>query len=292
MEVGDGGGLDVLLAQQLHLHRRVGEVERKVVQEVRQVGGGAVDHRQGVAGPRRLPLPLPPAAAAARLGEGPLHELPGEGPQVVAAQRGQLVGVGVEHAAAPVGLPLLVHEAAVPAARLQAGAADGVVLMGEERRRPGGAEVGVVVRMRLRLVWVVMMMMGGVVMMGVEVVVMVVVIGPTFLVRRRRSRRSRRRRRRSSSGVSGGRGEVGRRSRAHGLHLRVAHDAAELPAAGVVVIVAAMPPLPLLCLLQEVFRQQRWGFNVLVTRPGLTCTAADTNQVQESKKRQRKQHLD
>ena len=219
MEVGDGGGLDVLLSQQLHLHRCVGEVERKVVQEVRQVGGGPVDHRQGVAGPGRPPLP---PMAAARLGERPLHELPGEGPQVVGPQRGQLVGVGVEDPAAAVGLPLLVHEAPVPAARLKARAADGVVLMGEERS-PGGAEVGVVLRVR-RMVWG---------MMGM----VVAVIGPTFLVRRRRRRRSR---------VSGGQGEVGCRSRAHGLHLHVAHDAAELPAAGLVFIFAVMPPLPLL----------------------------------------------
>ncbi|KAK0145494.1 hypothetical protein N1851_015599 [Merluccius polli] len=223
----------------LHFHRRVGEVERKVVQEVRQVGGGPVDHRQGVA--RAGDSPLPPVAPAG-LGERAPHELLGEGAQLAGAQGGQLVGVRVQHAAAPVGLPLLVHEAAVPVARLQAHAADRVVLVGEERRLRS-VEVGTVVRMRRRL--------------ALALAMLVVV---------------ERRMRGGECRVGGGRGEVGRRSRAHGLHLHVVHDAAELPATGVVVVVvviiisAAMPPLPPPPgLLQEVLRQQR--LDVLVAAP-------------------------
>lgn len=136
MEVGDGGGLNVLLAQNLHFDWCVGEVEGKVVEEVRQVGGCTVDHCQGIAG-----------CTSGSLCKRPLQEFLGEALHVGRLQTGQLVGVGVQNRCPAIGLPLLMHEAPVPGARLQAGAADVVVLVGKEGGVPHfrSAEVGVVV---------------------------------------------------------------------------------------------------------------------------------------------------
>ena len=121
MKVGDGRGLDVLLAQYLHLDVRVGEVEGEVVQEVGHVGGRPVHHGQGVGG-----------RSSVLLGEGQLQELLGEALHLGRTEAGQLVGVGVQDGSPAVGLALLVHEASVPGARLQGGAADVVVLVGQE----------------------------------------------------------------------------------------------------------------------------------------------------------------
>lgn len=122
MEVGDSCCFDVFLSQNLHFDRRVGVVEGKVVQEVGQVGGGTVHHRQGVG--RRPSGPL---------SKGQLQELPSETFHLRWAEAGQLIGVGVQDRAAAVGLLLLMHETPKAGARLEAGAADGVVLVGEER---------------------------------------------------------------------------------------------------------------------------------------------------------------
>lgn len=122
VKVGNGGCFDVFLSQHLHFDRRVGVVEGEVVQEVGEVGGGTVHHRQGVG---RRPSGL--------LSKGQLQELPSETFHLCRAETGQLVGVGVQDRAAAVGLPLLVHEASQPGARLEAGAADGMVLVGEKR---------------------------------------------------------------------------------------------------------------------------------------------------------------
>ena len=82
-------------------------------------------HSQGVAG--RSP---------GLLTQRQLQELLGKALHVRRAQAGQLVSVGMQHQASSVGLPLLVDEAAEPGAGLQAGAADGVVLVGQEGGLP------------------------------------------------------------------------------------------------------------------------------------------------------------
>lgn len=122
MEVGNSCGFDVLLAQDLHFDWCVGVVEGKVVQEVGQVGGRAVHHRQGVG--RR---------ASGLFRKGQLQEFPSETFHLGRAETGQLVSISVQDCPPAVGLPLLVHEASKPGARLEAGAADEMVLVGEER---------------------------------------------------------------------------------------------------------------------------------------------------------------
>lgn len=136
VKVGNSGGLNVFLAQHLHFDRRVGEVEGKVVQEVGQVGRCTVHHSQGVGG-----------CTSGLLGKGQLQELLGEALHLSRAETGQLVGVGVQDRPPAVGLTLLVHEASIAGARLEAGAADVVVLVGEEgyTSQFEGVEVGQVV---------------------------------------------------------------------------------------------------------------------------------------------------
>lgn len=122
MKVGNSCCLNVFLAQYLHFDWCVGIVEGKVVQEVGEVGGRTVHHRQGVG--RRASGPF---------GEGQLQEFPSETFHLGRAETGQLISISVQDRPPAVGLPLLVHEASKPGARLEAGAADEMVLVGEKR---------------------------------------------------------------------------------------------------------------------------------------------------------------
>lgn len=122
MKVGNSCRFNVFLAQYLHFDWCVGIVEGKVVQEVGEVGGRPVHHRQGVG--RR---------ASGLFGKGQLQEFPSETFHLGRAEAGQLISISVQDCPPAVGLPLLVHEASKPGARLEAGAADEMVLVGEER---------------------------------------------------------------------------------------------------------------------------------------------------------------
>lgn len=122
MKVGNSCCFNVFLAQYLHFDWRVGIVEGKVVQEVGEVGGSTVHHREGVG--RR---------ASGVFGKGQLQEFPSKTFHLGRAETGQLIGISVQDRPSTVGLLLLVHEASKPGARPEAGAADEMVLVGEKR---------------------------------------------------------------------------------------------------------------------------------------------------------------
>lgn len=122
MKVGNSCCFNVFLAQYLHFDWCVRIVEGKVVQEVGEVGGSTVHHRQGVG--RR---------ASGVFGKGQLQEFPSKTFHLGRAETGQLIGISMQDRPSTVGLLLLVHEAPKPGARLEAGAADEMVLVGEKK---------------------------------------------------------------------------------------------------------------------------------------------------------------
>lgn len=101
MEVDHGGRLNVLLAQDLHLDRRVGELVGEVVQEVWEVGRRSVDDPHDET--RRLGLVL---------AERQAHKLLGESLHLGRGEPGELLAVGVGQRGAAVGLLLDVNEVA------------------------------------------------------------------------------------------------------------------------------------------------------------------------------------
>lgn len=121
MKVGNGGSLNVFLAQYLHFDWCVWEVEGKVVQEVGQEGGCSVHHCQGIRG-----------CTSRLLRKGQLQKLLGKALHLSRAETSYLVSIGMQNGSPAIGLPFLVHEASAPGACLEAGAADVVVLVGQE----------------------------------------------------------------------------------------------------------------------------------------------------------------
>lgn len=121
MKVTNRGGLNVFLAKYFHFDWCVGEIEGKIVQEVRQVGRSPVHHRQGI---DRRTFGL--------FSKGQVQELLGEALHLSRTEASQLVSVGMQNSPPSVGLPLLVHEAPIPGTCLEAGASYVVVLMGVE----------------------------------------------------------------------------------------------------------------------------------------------------------------
>lgn len=93
--------LDVFLPEHLHLHRCIGELVGKVVQEVWEVGRRSVDDSHHKT--RSLGLVL---------AEGESHKLLGEALHLIWRQTGELFAVGVRHRRPPVGLLLDVNQVA------------------------------------------------------------------------------------------------------------------------------------------------------------------------------------
>lgn len=147
VEVDHGGRLDVLLAEDLHLDGRVGELVGEVVQEVREVGRRSVDDPHDET--RRLGLVL---------AEGEAHKLLGEALHLAGRESRELVAVGVDQGGTAVGLLLDVNEVA----ELKAGQAwhwraverRAVAQPVPDRGGDGGRGVGRKRRVRLVLVLV------------------------------------------------------------------------------------------------------------------------------------------
>lgn len=66
------------------------------------------------------------------LSKGQLQKLLGKALHLSRAETSQLISIGVQNCSPTIGLPFLMHETPTPGACLEAGAADVVVLVGEE----------------------------------------------------------------------------------------------------------------------------------------------------------------
>lgn len=121
VKLGDSGGLDVLLSKNLHLDRCVGKVEGKVVQEIREVGSSAVDHRKCI-----------PCRSFGNFAKSQLEKLACKPLLLSWLQEREFISICVQNGCPAIRLHLLMYEPAKMGACLQARAANEVVLIREE----------------------------------------------------------------------------------------------------------------------------------------------------------------